>query len=91
MEKLFNLDYSRVEVTADARRRSMKLWSSTAIGPQRSRCSKIGPPEVEKMPTLKKMGTFPFSPYLREKRDCPLFRRICKVSADLMNNSDSGK
>ena len=37
-----NLDYSRVEVAVDARRRPMKLWSSTAIGPQQSRCSEIG-------------------------------------------------
>ncbi|MGD2246537.1 MAG: hypothetical protein PVI11_08330 [Candidatus Aminicenantes bacterium] len=46
-----SLDYSRVEVAVDARRRSMKLWSSTAIGPQQSRCSEIGSPEGEKMPT----------------------------------------
>jgi hypothetical protein len=39
---LASLDYSRVEVAVDARRRSMKLWSSTAIGPQQSRCSEIG-------------------------------------------------
>jgi len=31
------LIYSRGEVAADARRRAMKLWSSTAIGPQQSR------------------------------------------------------
>jgi hypothetical protein len=29
----------------------MKLWFSTAIGPQQSRCSEIGSPEGEKMPT----------------------------------------
>jgi len=34
---LVNLDYSRVEVAAGARRRVMKLWSSTANGPQQSR------------------------------------------------------
>ena len=39
------LDYSRVEVAVDARRRSMKLWSSTANGPQRSRCGEIGSPK----------------------------------------------
>jgi ankyrin repeat protein len=42
---LSNLDYSRVEVAVDARRRLMKLWFSTAIGPQQSRCSEIGSPE----------------------------------------------
>ena len=31
------MDYSRVEVAADARRQPMKLWSSTANGLQRSR------------------------------------------------------
>ena len=31
------LDYLRVEVAVYARRRPMKLWFSTAIGPQRSR------------------------------------------------------
>jgi hypothetical protein len=46
-----NLDYSRVEVAVGVRRRAMKLWSSTAIGPQQSRCSEIGSPEGEKMPT----------------------------------------
>jgi len=40
-----NLDYSRVEVAVDARRRPMKLWLSTAIGPQQSRCSEIGSPK----------------------------------------------
>ena len=40
-----SLDYSRVEVAVDARRRLMKLWFSTAIGPQQSRCSEIGSPE----------------------------------------------
>ena len=29
----------------------MKLWSSTAIGSQRSRCVEIGSPERRKMPT----------------------------------------
>ncbi|NOR52527.1 MAG: hypothetical protein GQ536_00345 [Candidatus Aminicenantes bacterium] len=43
--KIMNLDYSRVEVATDARRRPMKLWLPTANGPQRSRCSKIGSPE----------------------------------------------
>ncbi len=42
---LRNLDYSRIEVAVDARRRPMKLWSSTAIGPQQSRCSEIGSPK----------------------------------------------
>ena len=37
-----SLDYSQVEVAVDARRRPVKLWSSTAIGPQQSRCSEIG-------------------------------------------------
>jgi len=46
-----DLCYSRVEVAADARRRAMKLWSSTANGPQQSRCGKIGSPEGEKLPT----------------------------------------
>jgi len=39
------LIYSRVEVAADGRRRLMKLWLSTANGPQQSRCSEIGSPE----------------------------------------------
>ncbi len=47
-----NLDYSRVEVAVYARRRPMKLWFATAIGPQQSRCSEIGSPEGEKMPTI---------------------------------------
>jgi len=47
-----HLDYSRVEVAVDARRRPMKLWSSTAIGPQQGRCSEIGSPKGEKMPTI---------------------------------------
>jgi len=34
---LIYLDYSRVEVAAGAKRRVMKLWSSTANGPQQSR------------------------------------------------------
>jgi len=38
---LINLDYSRVEVAADARRQAMKLWSSTANGLQRSRWGEI--------------------------------------------------
>jgi len=46
-----SLIYSRVEVAADARRRPVKLWSSTANGPQQSRCGEIGSPEGEKMPT----------------------------------------
>jgi len=33
----------------------MKLWSSTANGPQRSRCNKIGSPEGEKMPIMIKI------------------------------------
>jgi len=37
--KTFYLDYSRIEVAVGARLRPMKLWSSTAIGPQQSRCS----------------------------------------------------
>ena len=45
------LIYSRVEVAADGRRRLIKLWSSTANGPQQSRCGEIGSPEREKMPT----------------------------------------
>jgi len=36
---------------------------------------------------IKKMGTVPFSPYLKEDRDCPLFRKWNKVSADFMSNS----
>ena len=42
---LIHLDYSRVEVAVDARRRPMKLWFTTAIGPQQSRCSEIGSPK----------------------------------------------
>jgi len=44
MTRIFNLDYSRVEVAADTRRRPVKQWSSTANGPQRSRCGEIGSP-----------------------------------------------
>ena len=36
---------------------------------------------------FKKMRIVPFSPYFKEDRDCPLFRKIDKVSADFMNNS----
>jgi hypothetical protein len=36
---------------------------------------------------FKKMGAVPSSPYFKEKRDCPLFRIMNKVSADCMNNS----
>jgi len=36
---------------------------------------------------IKKMGTIPFSPFIKIERDYPLFRRIFKVSADFMNNS----
>jgi hypothetical protein len=39
------------------------------------------------MQAIKKMGTVPFSHYFKEERDCPLFRVICRVSADFMNNS----
>ncbi len=39
-----DLSCSRVEVAADARRRAMKLWFSTANGPQQSRCGEIGSP-----------------------------------------------
>jgi hypothetical protein len=49
---LFNLNYSQVEVAADRRRRPVKLWSSTANGPQRTRCGEIGSPEREKMPMI---------------------------------------
>jgi hypothetical protein len=38
----------------------MKLWFTTANGPQQSRCSEIGSPEGEKMTTYSKMGTVPF-------------------------------
>jgi hypothetical protein len=41
----FDLDYSRVEVAVDARRRPMKLWSSTTNGPQRSKYGEIDSPE----------------------------------------------
>ncbi|MCK4645587.1 MAG: hypothetical protein KAU46_04990 [Candidatus Aminicenantes bacterium] len=41
----FNLDCSRVGLAADVRRRLMKLWKSTANGPQRSRCGEIGSPK----------------------------------------------
>jgi len=44
-------------------------------------------PEGEKMPTYNKMGTVPFSHFFKEDRDCPLFRRMYKVSAYFMNNS----
>jgi hypothetical protein len=40
-----NLDYSRVEVAVDARRRPMKLWSSTTNWPQRSIYGEIDSPE----------------------------------------------
>ncbi|NOR53659.1 MAG: hypothetical protein GQ536_06190 [Candidatus Aminicenantes bacterium] len=40
-----SLDYLRVEVAADARRRPMKTWLSTSNGPQRSKCSEIDSPE----------------------------------------------
>ena len=43
-----SLDYSRVEVAADARRQPMKLWSSTANGLQRSRCGEIDSPPGKK-------------------------------------------
>jgi hypothetical protein len=36
---------------------------------------------------IKKMGIVPFSPYFKEDRDCPLFKRMNKVLADFMNNS----
>ena len=37
-----NLCYSRVEVAANARRRHMKLWFTSANGPQQSRSGEIG-------------------------------------------------
>ena len=67
------LSYSRVEVAADARRRAMKLWFSTANGPQQSRCGEIGSPEGEKMPT--------YNEIMFLKVDLNM------VSADFMNNS----
>ncbi len=39
-----SLNYSRVEVAANARRRRMKLWFTTANGLQRSRSCEIGSP-----------------------------------------------
>ncbi len=36
---------SRVEIAVDARRRPMKIWSSTSNGPQRSRCGELSSPE----------------------------------------------
>ena len=41
---LSNLDYSRVELGSDTRRRQVKLWLSTANLPQRSRWAEIGSP-----------------------------------------------
>jgi len=37
---------------------------------------------------LKKMGTVPFSPFIKEERDYPFFRRMNKVLADFMNIKD---
>jgi hypothetical protein len=34
----------------------MKLWFTTANGPQQRRCGEIGSPEGEKMPTYRKWG-----------------------------------
>jgi len=36
----------------------MKLWFTTANEPQQSRCSKIGSPEGEKMPTYDYYSSF---------------------------------
>ncbi len=43
------MDYSRVEMAADARRQGMKPWSFTANALQQSRCREIGSPERENM------------------------------------------
>jgi len=51
----------------------MKLWFTTAIGPQQSRCGEIGSPEGEKMPTYDYYSSF------------RAFWNM--VSADFMNNS----
>jgi len=51
----------------------MKLWFSTANGPQQSRCGEIGSPEGEKMPT--------YNEIMFLKVDLNM------VSADFMNNS----
>jgi hypothetical protein len=51
----------------------MKLWFTTANGPQQSRCGEIGSPEGEKMPTYDDQFSF---------RDF-----LYMVSADFMNNS----
>jgi len=75
MNNSWYMSYSRVEVAVDARRRPMKLWSSTAIGPQQSRCSEIGSPEGEKMPTVDEIMLI--------KVD------LNNGSADFMNNSCS--
>jgi hypothetical protein len=50
----------------------MKLWSSTANGPQQSRSGDIGSPEGEKMPTYDDYSSF--------RNFLPV------VSADFMNN-----
>ncbi len=52
-----DLGYSRVKLAANARRRHMKLWFTTANVPQRSRCGEIGSPEGEKMPTYNEYFT----------------------------------
>jgi hypothetical protein len=70
---LTNLGYSRAEVAANARRRLMKLWFTTANGPQRSRSCEIGSPEGEKMPTYDDQFSLRAFLYM--------------VSADFMNNS----
>jgi len=44
----FNLDYSRVEIGSVTRRRRVKLWSSTANPPQRSKWAEIGSPLGDK-------------------------------------------
>jgi len=51
----------------------MKLWFTTANGSQQSRCSEIGSPEGEKMPTLDYLSCFKGV--------------LKKVAAYFMNNS----
>ena len=48
--------YSQVEAVMDARRRAMKVWSSTPNGPQRSRCRKIHSPGGERMSIIESSG-----------------------------------
>jgi len=45
----------------------------------------IKPALFTKDADLKKMGTVPFSLFIKEERDCPFFRRMNKGSADFMN------